>query len=137
MDEMLILCRDISVEAHKGQLRRGGKDYFTHPEAVANVLVDPMAKCVAYLHDVIEDTEETSGSLLSKGVREDIVTHVLHLTKHPDTAYTDYIGRIRVCPICKKVKIADMLHNLGDSPSKRQQEKYTKGIFALVEENNG
>ena len=51
---------EYSKDAHSGQKRASGEDYFTHPCAVAKILVDlgldAATISAALLHDVIEDT---------------------------------------------------------------------------------
>jgi hypothetical protein len=45
---------------------------------------------------------------------------------------TPYLRRIKSDPVAKRVKIADMLANLGDRPSERQIVKYAKGLLILL-----
>lgn len=51
---------DCSEEAHKGQKRESGEEYFTHPCAVADILIDlgldSETIIAGLLHDVVEDT---------------------------------------------------------------------------------
>lgn len=46
-------------KAHFGQVDKAGVDYIKHPETVASFVKTDEEKAVAYLHDVIEDTELT------------------------------------------------------------------------------
>ncbi len=51
-------------EAHKGQMRAAGDEFWTHPAAVATILVsqnytDPELIAGALLHDTVEDTKVT------------------------------------------------------------------------------
>ncbi len=47
--------------AHRGQLRRSGEPYITHPIAVTQILADlglgPKTLAAALLHDTVEDTD--------------------------------------------------------------------------------
>jgi hypothetical protein len=54
------------------------------------------------------------------------------LTKTEGAKYEDYLAAIRRDPIARKVKVADMLANLGDSPTERQVLKYAKGLIILL-----
>ena len=51
----------VAFYAHDGQDRMDGSKYITHPEAVANILLDlkmdPDSICAALMHDVIEEYE--------------------------------------------------------------------------------
>ena len=56
----IIKAYDYSRQAHKGQKRKSGEDYITHPLHVAEILVDlgmdQESIITALLHDVVEDT---------------------------------------------------------------------------------
>ena len=51
------------------------------------------------------------------------------LTKSDGLAYELYLERIRSDPVAKRVKIADMLANLSDTPSEHQIVKNAKGLL--------
>ena len=55
------------MEAHAGQIRASGEPYFTHPIAVANLLVDMNLDLdtviTALLHDTVEDCDVTLSAL--------------------------------------------------------------------------
>jgi len=61
--EVLVKAYYYARDAHKGQKRASGEDYFTHPYAVAEILIyltlDYTTVAAAFLHDVIEDTPAT------------------------------------------------------------------------------
>src|SRR5690606_14343872 len=52
---------DVAEEKHRGQLRKSGDPYITHPLAVATILaelgMDTTTLVAALLHDTIEDTD--------------------------------------------------------------------------------
>lgn len=124
----------LAREAHEGQFRRDGKTpYVRHPEAVAQRVVgDPLAEAVARLHDVVEDTALTADELRKRGIPDEVVSRVQMLTKPEGADYEAYLAMIRRDPIARKVKIADMLTNLSDTPSEKQILKYAKGLLILV-----
>jgi len=115
MKNLEALCQQIATEAHTGQKRNDGKDYITHPAAVAAALSGGQEKCIAWLHDVLEDTEMTEDDLHKWGVPQSITRHVLHMTRIKDQEYKkDYIqGVISKCSTCTTIKIADVTHNLS------------------------
>jgi len=128
----LELCKRIATEAHAGQKRRDGIDYIHHPRSVAYEMPNDCLACVAWLHDVIEDTDETKESLLEKGVCEVTVDAVVKLSKIKGEDYLEYINRISDYGGLAKIKIMDMFDNLSDSPTDRQKVKYRKAIGTLL-----
>ena len=129
------LAAAVATQAHAQQHRRDGvTPYITHPEAVALRVRREPAEVIAaaWLHDVLEDTQETPASLRAAGLPEIVVAAVVVLTKSGDGC-EEYLARVRANPIARKVKVADMLHNLSDEPTQRQILKYTRGLLALLE----
>jgi GTP pyrophosphokinase len=61
---------EFSESAHRGQFRKSGEPYITHPLAVASILsqwrIDAQGLAAALLHDVMEDTSVTKGELEKK-----------------------------------------------------------------------
>jgi guanosine-3',5'-bis(diphosphate) 3'-pyrophosphohydrolase len=61
---------EFSESAHRGQFRKSGEPYITHPLAVASILsqwrLDAQGLAAALLHDVMEDTSVTKGELEKK-----------------------------------------------------------------------
>lgn len=132
--ELVLRAAAIAREAHHGQFRRDGvTPYVMHPESVASrVAGDPLAEAVAWLHDVLEDTDVTADELRRRGMPEEVIAGVETMTKKGDLDYERYLAGIKASPLAKKVKIADMLANLGDSPTERQIVKYAKGLLVLL-----
>jgi len=60
---------EFSESAHRGQFRKSGEPYITHPLAVASILsewrLDAEGLAAALLHDVMEDTSVTRGEIES------------------------------------------------------------------------
>ena len=126
----------IASDAHKEQFRRDGvTPYIKHPMAVADRVshLGHEYVCVAYLHDVLEDTSVSVQDLYDAGVPANIVVAVIVLTKHEGISYDDYLKNIKNNELARHVKIADMLSNLADSPSNKQIRKYAKGLLFLVD----
>jgi (p)ppGpp synthase/HD superfamily hydrolase len=124
----------IAAEAHQGQFRRDGiTPYILHPQAVVSrVAGDPYAEAVAWLHDVLEDTPVTVEMLREQQMPEEVIAAVSMLTKPDGADYEEYLQAIKANPLAKKVKIADMLSNLGDQPSEKQILKYARGLVILL-----
>ena len=124
--EVLIKAYYFAREAHKGQKRASGEDYFTHPYAVAEILIslgmDYTTVAASFLHDVIEDTPATEEDI-NREFGEEILTLVNGVTKldkiefksHEEEQaenfkkiFVSMAKDIRVIII----KLADRLHNM-------------------------
>ena len=132
------LALQIAKEAHAGQVDKAEKDYILHPITVASYMDTDVEKTIAYLHDVLEDTSVTVDELRNHFSNE-IVDTVITLTHRKDESYFEYIQRISKSKLAKKVKVADLLHNLDikriKEPTKQDYErleKYKKAILYLA-----
>ena len=150
-------AEQLCIIAHKDQLRRDGiTPYHCHPFAVADIMTTVDEKIVALLHDMLEDTDFIIEELSPNGllivlepcydgfkpilVNDNIATltdkqaNALHLlTKCPSQSYDDYLQDISKNKLATKVKIADMFHNLSDSPTDHQKQKYLRGLQILLD----
>ena len=121
-------------EKHEGQFRRDGvTPYFTHCEKVASLLDGELEKAVAYLHDTVED-ERCNINEIELVFGEQIAGFINVLTKIKDWTYERYIERFNYPANrrMKLIKIADIVANLSDNPTKKQIEKYNKALRILA-----
>ena len=147
-DLSVIECAYTTAErAHRGQKRRSGEPYITHPIAVAQILAElgvaPVAIAAALLHDTVEDTDYTLQQLTDDFGEEiamlvDGVTK-LDKVKYGDSAQAETVRKM-VVAMAKDIrvlviKLADRLHNArtwgfvsGDSAKRKAQE--TLEIYA-------
>ncbi len=132
------LALQIAQKAHAGQVDKAGKDYILHPMTVASYMDTDTEKTIAYLHDVLEDTDVTVDAL-RKIFPNEIVDTLITLTHRKDESYFEYIQRVSKSKLAKKVKVADLLHNLDitriKEPTKQDYErleKYKKSILYLT-----
>ena len=132
------LALQIAQKAHAGQVDKAGKDYILHPMTVASYMDTDIEKTIAYLHDVLEDTDVTVDAL-RKIFPNEIVDTLITLTYRKDESYFEYIQRVSKSKLAKKVKVADLLHNLDitriKEPTKQDYErleKYKKAILYLT-----
>ncbi|WP_295564604.1 HD domain-containing protein [uncultured Holdemanella sp.] len=132
------LALQIAQKAHAGQVDKAGKDYILHPMTVASYMDTDIEKTIAYLHDVLEDTDVTVDAL-RKIFPNEIVDTLITLTHRKDESYFEYIQRVSKSKLAKKVKVADLLHNLDitriKEPTKQDYErleKYKKSILYLT-----
>lgn len=124
--------------AHRGQLRKSGEPYITHPVAVSQILADlgigPRGIAAALLHDTVEDTEYTLDELRGDFGDEvallvDGVTKLDKL-KYGDSAQAETVRKM-VIAMSKDlrvliIKLADRLHNArtwGFVPAESAQRK--------------
>lgn len=129
------LAQQLATDAHAGQFRRDGvTPYIKHPEAVVARLQGERSDVIAaaWLHDVIEDPAIPAVDLLRAGIPRAVVDAVVCLTKSNGQLYSDYLIAVKSNQIARKVKIADMLANLADDPTRNQIIKYAKGLLVLV-----
>ena len=130
-DAAIEWARLTACEYHAPQLRRDrATPYIMHPTAVAEAVSSWQAKCVAWLHDVLEDTNCTKRVLLAR-LPKSIVDAVVLLTKSQDDDYEEYITRVKANQLATLVKIADIQHNLSDKPTAKQKAKYEKALKIL------
>ena len=85
------LAFQIAKKAHSKQVDKAGKDYILHPMKVASYMDTDTEKAVAYLHDVLEDTNVTEDELRNMFPNE-IVDGVITLTHRKDESYFEYIS---------------------------------------------
>lgn len=110
---------DFAYFAHKGQVDKGGVEFYLHPLHVMLGLgpdATDEEKQVAMLHDVLEDTKHTAQDLLDLGFSPSVVDAVVLLTRpmgenHP--TYKDWIRSLADCGniTVLKVKLSDSRHN--------------------------
>ncbi|WP_179791581.1 RelA/SpoT family protein [Actinopolymorpha rutila] len=109
---------------HRGQTRKSGDPFITHPVAVATILAElgmtPPTLCAALLHDTVEDTPYTLTELRNDFGDEiallvDGVTK-LDKVKYGESAQAETIRKM-VIAMAKDIrvlviKLADRLHNM-------------------------
>jgi (p)ppGpp synthase/HD superfamily hydrolase len=128
-EELLALAKRIALTAHEGQVDKAGAPYWHHPAFVADHVTSPEAKVVAWLHDVVEDTEWSLDDLRTEGIWPEIVEGVDAITKRAGEAYECYLDRVKANPFALAVKLADLTHNMDLSRIANPTEK----DFARIE----
>jgi len=142
---------DIADAAHKGQKRRSGEPYITHPVAVADILadlrMDGATIAAAILHDVVEDTGVSTEEITERfgGEIADIVDGVTKLDqiqfKSRKEAQAESFRKMILAMVRDirviMVKLADRVHNmrtLGAMPpaKRRLVARETLDIYAPI-----
>lgn len=143
-------------QAHKGQFRRSGEPYITHPLQVANILasirMDHQTLMAAMLHDVIEDTGIPKRAIRDQfgAVVADLVDGVSKLAKiEYETQAEKQAENFQKMALAMAkdlrvvvIKLSDRLHNmrtLGVMPpeKKRRIAKETLEIYSPIAQRLG
>ena len=124
--QLLLAAYNYAEQMHSGQKRASGEPYFTHPCAVAEILIDlgldTPTVAAAFLHDVVEDTPATEEDILKRFGKE-IMTLVDGVTKldkiHFQTHEEEDAENFRKIFVAMAndvrviiIKLADRLHNM-------------------------
>lgn len=140
---------EFAKNAHSGQKRSSGEDYFIHPCAVVDILADfgfdSSTVIAAFLHDVLEDTAVTPEQLAAEFGQEilELVEGVTKLDKlqfnNREEAQAENFRKLFMA-LAKDlrviiIKLADRLHNMRSLeylPVEKQQyiSKETLDIYA-------
>ncbi len=133
--EIINLAKSIATEAHEGQFRYDGTTPFIeHPEYVASEFAeyDYKHRVVAWLHDVVEDTDITLVKLLTKGIPFELVVAIEAITKKNGEEYLDYLLRVKKNEIALRIKLEDLDHNITTSGGRHQRDKYALAKYILI-----
>ena len=142
---------EFAHDAHKGQKRLNGDDFFTHPVAVASLLatskMDHYSVIAGLLHDVVEDTD-ISQEIIQKKFGRYIALLVGDLTKltqvNTNNRAETHAENFRKMLLAMSndvrviiIKVADRLHNMQTigslSPTKQKKKSFeTLEIFAPI-----
>ncbi len=164
LDELLKVCRknlrsvdenvitrafEMSLEAHKHDLRASGEPYFNHPYEVAMIVaqeipLDDVSVASALLHDVIEDTRFELKDIRAEfgNTVADIVdgaTKITDIFRSHEVTQAESYGKLLLSMVddirVMLLKFADRLHNMRTleylSPEQQQRlAKETLEIYA-------
>lgn len=110
---MLDKAISIAAQAFEGKYDKGGQPYILHCLTVMKAIPedDDELRCIAVLHDLVEDTEWTLEDLQKVGFSNRVIRGVETLTHDPEVSYDDYIKKIARYSDARKVKLADLRHN--------------------------
>jgi (p)ppGpp synthase/HD superfamily hydrolase len=141
MNTKVELAKALAFHYHKDQ-KYGEHPYSKHLEdVVMNVKlltegsVDLL--CVAYLHDILEDTEIDS-EVIVELFGSEVLRAISSLTKYTEfgETYEEYIEKVSSNKIALQVKYCDTLSNLTQSVQdgkKGRIDKYNKQLSLLAE----
>jgi GTP pyrophosphokinase len=138
-------------QAHKGQVRRSGEPYLSHPlevtDYLADMRLDKTTLVAALLHDVLEDTDTTAASIRESFGKEvaGLVEGVTKISRvqevSPEVRRAETIRKIILAMTDDIrvifIKLADRIHNLKtlrflDEDRQRQIARETLDIYAPI-----
>ena len=126
IDESALSALRVATAAHKGQKRKSGDDYISHPKEVARIVkqykkshnLDALIQA-AYLHDTIEDTDTTYKDLVKQfgglvaGMVKDLTSDKEAIEAMGKGEYiADKMAKMSSWSLV--IKLADRLANVGD-----------------------
>lgn len=138
---------DVAEERHRGQNRKSGDPYITHPLAVATILadlgMDTTTLVAALLHDTVEDTGYTLDQL-----EKDFGAEVAHLVDGVTKLDKVALGSAAEAETIRKmiiamardprvlvIKVADRLHNMRTMrflPPEKQARKARETLEVIA-----
>jgi len=151
--EILVLQKAyvFAGKAHKGQVRRSGEPYLSHPlevtDYLADMKLDKTTLVAALLHDVLEDTDATAAEIRENFGKEvaDLVAGVTKISRvqevSPEVRRAETIRKIILAMTDDIriifIKLADRIHNLKtlrhlDEERQRQIARETLDVYAPI-----
>lgn len=143
-----------ATEAHKGQKRKDGKDYISHPIAVAEI-AEKLAReygitqehylddlyIIALGHDWIENSKDPTieSKILDEFGGYVLASVQLLSRQEKGESYFDYIQKLKAHyqdwrdPLPIIVKLSDLRHNLSDLSEGSMKDKYRFAQHLLSE----
>ncbi|MDX1459717.1 MAG: bifunctional (p)ppGpp synthetase/guanosine-3',5'-bis(diphosphate) 3'-pyrophosphohydrolase, partial [Xanthomonadales bacterium] len=153
---VVLRAYEAGSRAHKGQTRKTGEPYITHPVAVASILagmrMDHASIAAAILHDTIEDTPLTKDSISEQFGLEiaELVDGVTKLDKMKFRTRVEADAEsFRKLMLAMSrdlrvifIKLADRLHNMRtmgamEADSRRRIARETLDIYAPIADRLG
>ena len=148
MENMVERAKALAKEMFQGKTDKSGVDYFEgHLSSVAMLVESYEEKTVAYLHDILEDTDYPEDELRKEF--GDRITDAVYLLTHrgelDEKGYLEYIKRLKASGngLAIKVKVADLTNNsdytrLGantpddlNEEDRKRYDKYQKALRIL------
>lgn len=129
----------IALEVHSGQVDKAGEMYLLHPLRLMFKFQTEDERVVAVLHDVVEDGEITLENLKLLGFSDSVVNAIDCLSRRKDEKYDNFISRLSINEIARRIKIEDIkdnldltrLNHIGEKELKRI-EKYHHSLKLLL-----
>lgn len=121
------LAKKVATAAHENQTRRNGEPYITHPARIVGRVEDRL-KPIAWLHDVVENTNITIANLRSIGFPDYVLDAVDLLTHRKIDSNEVYWKKLLTNKDAVTVKLEDIRDNLASNPSDYARQKYARAL---------
>lgn len=145
MDPMYLMEQAVELarEVYEGETDETGEPHIEHITRVAGILREKGANtdavAVAWLHDLVEDTDVTLDDLREMGFTEPIVDAVDLLTHEEGQSLEEHLARVRGDDLARAVKHADLtdhaseerLSRLDAAEQEQARDRYQRGIALL------
>ena len=123
MTNLLEQAIALAVNAHAGQIDKAGNPYILHPLQLMLQMETEEERITAVLHDIVEDTAVTLDDLTQHGFPTNILNALCLLTHDPAVPYDDYILQFKANSLARRVKLADLAHNMDIRRLKNPTDK--------------
>lgn len=118
-------ARALAELLHAGQVDKVGRIYLEHLLRVADYFLgSDLLTSVAFLHDILEDTDVNEADLQRQGYSETVLLALRALTRREEEAYLDHIDRVSINSLAAVVKCADLydhLLSIEELPARRRE----------------
>lgn len=124
-----------------GTTRSPDEPYIEHPRRVASLIAKQTyineefkrdCLTVAYLHDVLEDTDMTLDYLKENHLSQEQEAALIAITRIEGQSYLQHILDCKENPIARVVKQADLADKIGDLKPGSLKDKYELAQFILT-----
>jgi (p)ppGpp synthase/HD superfamily hydrolase len=107
----------LAAHWHRGQTYPSAprEPFILHPLRVMLQVDSDVARIVAVLHDVLEDTTCTVDDLRHAGYTEEVIASLDRLTHRAGETYGAYIERLSEDALARQVKLADLADNVANN----------------------
>ena len=140
MSNLLEKAINLACSVHAGQVDKAGKPYILHPLRLMLSCDNDEEMIVSVLHDVVEDGNVKLVELLEQGFSQPIVAAIDCLTRRNNETYEEFIDRIKVNTLARKVKVKDIRDNMDltrlvtvTDKDLSRASKYHKALKQLTE----
>ena len=110
--KLLETAIEIALRAHGGQVDKAGAAYITHPIRLMCRMNSDEERVVAVLHDATEESNWTLDDLRVLNCPDEVIHALDCLTPRDAETFDAFIERVKVNPLARRVKIADLEDNM-------------------------